>query len=246
MYNNLYLRYISSKTSIKEWQIEHCIQLLDDGATVPFISRYRKEATGNLDEVQISEIKFYYLKFSELDKRKEAVIKSITDQAKLTPELEKSIKECVEIQDLEDIYLPYKPKRRTKASIAKENGLEPLAQKMLSLQVDNLDSLARGYINDKVKTIDDVLQGARDIIAENIAERQEIRSELRGYFVRNAMIQSKVMKGKDEEGEKFVNYYDFSENLSRIPAHRLLAMLRGLDEGILTVKLNVDSVIPKK
>lgn len=232
--------------SVKEWQIEHCLQLLDEGATVPFISRYRKEATGNLDEVQVAEVKHYYLAFTELDKRKESVLKTISEQEKLTPELEKRIMESVEIQDVEDLYLPYKPKRRTKASIAKERGLEPLALRMMSLNVDDINSFARDFVKGEINTIDEALQGARDIIAENLSERQEIRSELRNYYVKSARIQSKMVKGKDEEGEKFSNYYDFSEEISRIPAHRILAMLRGLDEGLLSVKLTIEESIPEK
>src|SRR5574344_536281 len=246
MSNKLYIRYISGKMSVKEWQIEHCLQLLDEGATVPFISRYRKEATGNLDEVQVAEVKHYYLAFTELDKRKESVLKTISEQEKLTPELEKRIMESVEIQDVEDLYLPYKPKRRTKASIAKERGLEPLALRMMSLNVDDINSFARDFVKGEINTIDEALQGARDIIAENLSERQEIRSELRNYYVKSARIQSKMVKGKDEEGEKFSNYYDFSEEISRIPAHRILAMLRGLDEGLLSVKLTIEASIPEK
>ena len=246
MSNKLYIRYISGKMSVKEWQIEHCLQLLDEGATVPFISRYRKEATGNLDEVQVAEVKHYYLAFTELDKRKESVLKTISEQEKLTPELEKRIMESVEIQDVEDLYLPYKPKRRTKASIAKERGLEPLALRMMSLNVDDINSFARDFVKGEINTIDEALQGARDIIAENLSERQEIRSELRNYYVKSARIQSKMVKGKDEEGEKFSNYYDFSEEISRIPAHRILAMLRGLDEGLLSVKLTIEESIPEK
>ncbi len=232
--------------SVKEWQIEHCLQLFEEGATVPFISRYRKEVTGNLDEVQVAEVKHYFSVFAELDKRKESVLKTISEQEKLTPELENKISKCVEIQDLEDLYLPFKPKRRTRAAIAKERGLEPLAQRMMTLNVDNLDLFARAFVKDDVKSTEEALQGARDIIAENLSERQEIRSELRSYYVKSARIQSKIVKGKEEEGEKFSNYYDFSEDLSRIPAHRMLAMLRGLDEGILSVKLNIEESIPEK
>lgn len=246
MANKLYIRYISGKMSVKEWQVEHCMQLIEEGATVPFISRYRKEATGNLDEVQVAEIKHYFIGFKDIDKRKEAVLKSIDEQEKLTPELKKRITDCVEMQDVEDLYLPYKPKRRTRAAVAREKGLEPLAQKMMSLNVDNLNSFAYNFVKGEIKNIDEAFQGARDIIAENLSERPEIRSELRSYYVKSAKIQSKIVKGKDEEGEKFSNYYDFSEDLSRIPAHRILAMLRGLEEGVLNVKLNIEEEIPEK
>lgn len=246
MINKLYIKYISDKLAVNDWQIEHCIELLQEGATVPFISRYRKERTGQLDEVQVAETKHWYLKFVELDKRKEAVVKSITDQEKLTTELEKAIKHCVEIQDLEDIYLPYKPKRRTKASIAKEKGLEPLARKMMTFAVENFDKLIQSFLNKEVPDKEAALQGARDIIAEAISERTEIRQELRTFYGKNGKIQSKVAKGKDEEGEKYENYFDFHEDVSRIPAHRLLAILRGVEEGILQVKLDVDDVVAGK
>lgn len=246
MINKLYIKYISDKLAVKDWQVEHCVELLQEGATVPFISRYRKERTGQLDEVQVAEIRYWYLKFVELDKRKEAVLKSITDQEKLTPELEKSIKHCVEMQDLEDIYLPYKPKRRTKASIAKEKGLEPLASKMMTFAIENFDKFIQSFITKEVPDKDAALQGARDIIAEAISEKPEIRQELRNFYGRNGKIQSKVAKGKDEEGEKYENYFDFHEDISRIPSHRLLAILRGVEEGVLQVKLDVDDEIAGK
>ena len=242
-----YIKYISGLLSVNDWQVEHCIELLAEGATVPFISRYRKERTGQLDEVQVAEIRHWYLKFEELDKRKEAVLKSIKEQDKLTPELEKEISACVQIQHLEDIYLPYRPKRRTRASMAKEKGLEPLAQAMLSFKVDNFEKYAASFIDgDSLPDMESVLQGARDIIAENISERADIRQELRSFYLKSAKVCSKVAKGKDEEGEKYGNYFNFSEEISRMPAHRLLAILRGEQEGILQVKLEADSGISKK
>ena len=242
-----YIKYISGLLSVNDWQVEHCIELLAEGATVPFISRYRKERTGQLDEVQVAEIRHWYLKFEELDKRKEAVLKSIKEQDKLTPELEKEISACVQIQHLEDIYLPYRPKRRTRASMAKEKGLEPLAQAMLSFKVDNFEKYAASFIDgDSLPDMESVLQGARDIIAENISERADIRQELRSFYLKSAKVCSKVAKGKDEEGEKYGNYFNFSEEISRMPAHRLLAILRGEQEGILQVKLEADAGISKK
>lgn len=242
-----YIKYISGLLSVNDWQVEHCIELLAEGATVPFISRYRKERTGQLDEVQVAEIRHWYLKFEELDKRKEAVLKCIKEQEKLTPELEKEISACVQMQHLEDIYLPYRPKRRTRASMAKEKGLEPLAQAMLTFKVDNFEKYAASFIDgDSLPDMESVLQGARDIIAENIAERAEIRQELRSYYLKSAKVCSKVAKGKDEEGEKYGNYFNFSEDISRMPAHRLLAILRGGQEGVLQVKLEADSEISKK
>lgn len=242
-----YIKYISGLLSVNDWQVEHCIELLAEGATVPFISRYRKERTGQLDEVQVAEIRHWYLKFEELDKRKEAVLKSIKEQDKLTPELEKEISACVQMQHLEDIYLPYRPKRRTRASMAKEKGLEPLAQAMLSFKVDNFEKYAASFIDgDSLPDMESVLQGARDIIAENISERADIRQELRSFYLKSAKVCSKVAKGKDEEGEKYGNYFNFSEEISRMPAHRLLAILRGEQEGILQVKLEADAGISKK
>ena len=242
--NKKYIAYLSSKMQLKNWQVEHCVQLLEEGSTVPFISRYRKEATGNLNEVEIAEIKHFQLLFEELEKRKAAVLKSIKEQQKLTPELEKEIEECVQMQQLEDIYLPYRPKRKTRASIAKERGFEPLAERMLSLELPNLMEYAATF----GAPVQEAIAGAKDIIAENIAERREIREELRGYYLRNAVVVSRKAKGAEEENEdeKYANYYSFSEKIAKIPAHRLLAVLRGQDEGALSVKLEVDEEIVHK
>ena len=242
--NKKYIAYLSSKMQLKNWQVEHCVQLLEEGSTVPFISRYRKEATGNLNEVEIAEIKHFQLLFEELEKRKAAVLKSIKEQQKLTPELEKEIEECVQLQQLEDIYLPYRPKRKTRASIAKERGFEPLAERMLSLELSNLMEYAATF----GAPAQEAIAGAKDIIAENIAERREIREELRGYYLRNAVVVSRKAKGAEEENEdeKYANYYSFSEKIAKIPAHRLLAVLRGQDEGALSVKLEVDEEIVHK
>ena len=242
--NKKYIAYLSSKMQLKNWQVEHCVQLLEEGSTVPFISRYRKEATGNLNEVEIAEIKHFQLLFEELEKRKAAVLKSIKEQQKLTPELEKEIEECVQMQQLEDIYLPYRPKRKTRASIAKERGCEPLAERMLSLELPNLMEYAATF----GAPAQEAIAGAKDIIAENIAERREIREELRGYYLRNAVVVSRKAKGAEEENEdeKYANYYTFSEKIAKIPAHRLLAVLRGQDEGALSVKLEADEEIVHK
>ena len=242
--NKKYIAYLSSKMQLKNWQVEHCVQLLEEGSTVPFISRYRKEATGNLNEVEIAEIKHFQLLFEELEKRKAAVLKSIKEQQKLTPELEKEIEECVQMQQLEDIYLPYRPKRKTRASIAKERGFEPLAERMLSLELPNLMEYAATF----GAPAQEAIAGAKDIIAENIAERREIREELRGFYLRNALVISRKAKGAEEENEdeKYANYYTFSEKIAKIPAHRLLAVLRGQDEGALSVKLEADEEIVHK
>ena len=245
--NKLYIKFISETMSLKEWQVEHCIELLAEGATVPFISRYRKERTGQLDEVQVTEIKHWFIKFGELDKRKEAVLKSVGEQGKLTSELEHQIGTCIHMQALEDIYLPFKPKRRTRAAIAREKGLDPLANAMLTFNVPDFEKTVRSFADgDALPDSESVLQGARDIIAETISERADIRQELRSYYAKSAKICSKVAKGKDEEGEKFENYFNFSEDLLRIPAHRLLAILRGEQEGYLQVKLDADATISKK
>ena len=238
--NKKYIAYLSSKMQLKNWQVEHCVQLLEEGSTVPFISRYRKEATGNLNEVEIAEIKHFQLLFEELEKRKAAVLKSIKEQQKLTPELEKEIEECVQMQQLEDIYLPYRPKRKTRASIAKERGFEPLAERMLSLELPNLMEYAATF----GAPAQEAIAGAKDIIAE----RREIREELRGYYLRNAVVVSRKAKGAEEENEdeKYANYYTFSEKIAKIPAHRLLAVLRGQDEGALSVKLEADEEIVHK
>ena len=242
--NKKYIAYLSSKMQLKNWQVEHCVQLLEEGSTVPFISRYRKEATGNLNEVEIAEIKHFQLLFEELEKRKAAVLKSIKEQQKLTPELEKEIEECVQMQQLEDIYLPYRPKRKTRASIAKERGFEPLAERMLSLELPNLMEYAATF----GAPAQEAIAGAKDIIAENIAERREIREELRGFYLRNAVVVSRKAKGAEEENEdeKYANYYSFSEKIAKIPAHRLLAVLRGQDEGALSVKSEADEEIVHK
>lgn len=242
-----YIKYISELMSLKEWQVEHCVELLADGATVPFISRYRKERTGQLDEVQVTEIKHWFIKFAELDKRKEAVLKSIGEQGKLTPQLEKQIVSCIQMQEVEDIYLPFKPKRRTRASIAREKGLEPLAMAMLTFNVPNFEKYVHSFVDGNLlPDTDAVLQGARDIVAEVISERADIRQELRKFYAKSARVVSRVSKGKDEEGEKYENYFNFSEDLWRIPAHRLLAILRGEQEGCLLVKLEADATIAKK
>lgn len=244
--NSLYVNYIANLISCKDWQVENCLQLLQDGATVPFISRYRKEVTGALDEVQVAQVKYCLVKFEELDKRKETVIASISDQGKLTQQLKEQIENCIQMQELEDLYLPYRPKRRTRASIAKERGLEPLATKMMSFNLPNFDNYVFSFINETLPDKEKVLSGARDIIAENLSERIEIRQELRNFYSRSSKLVSKLSKGKEEEGEKFENYFDFSEDLHRMPAHRLLAVLRGVSEGVLQVKLDADAAISKK
>ncbi len=244
--NALYVNFIAEKLGVKPWRVENCIQLLEEGATVPFISRYRKEATGTMTDVEVAETNFHYQRFLELDKRKEAVIKSIDEQQKLTPELQIMIEDCVESQRLEDIYLPFRPKRRTRASVAKEKGLEPLAVKMLSLNVDNIFKEAEKFVKEGVPTAEDALSGARDIIAEQISENIEIREELRSYYGRSGFLKTKVAKGKEEEGEKYADYFSYSAPLSKMPSHRVLAILRAVNEKILSVKVETDFQVSLK
>lgn len=241
-----YIKSIADKLSIKEWQVEHTIELLEEGATVPFISRYRKERTGRLDEVQVIEIKYEWKRFTELDKRKEYVLKSILEQERLTKELEEKINDCLYIYTLEDIYLPFKPKRRTKAAIAKEKGLEPLADLMLTLNIPNFKQRVESFVSNDVPTTEDVLSGAKDIIAEKISENMDIRKELRDFYNKKAILNSKLIKGKEEEGEKYQNYFSYSGDIAKMPSYRLLAILRGAEEGFLKISLTCDSDICKK
>lgn len=237
----LYIDFISTKLSVMTWQVENCVELIEEGATVPFISRYRKERTGTLDEVQVAEIKHYVSKFDELEKRKEAVLKSIEEQGKLNDSLRKEIVECVDSQRLEDLYLPYRPKRRTKATIAKEKGLEPLADTLMTFKAENVKSIAKRFLGKDVKTEEDALSGARDIIAERISEKIEVREDLRTQYIKFGKIVSKAQKGiEDVESSKFKNYFDYTGSIYNIPAHRLLAILRGVNDGELQVKVSVE------
>ena len=218
-------------------QVEKTVELLLSGATVPFIARYRKEATGNLNEVQITAVRNLLLKLQELDKRREAILQSIAEQGKLTPELEKQLLAADNLTDLEDLYLPYRPKRRTRASAAIERGLEPLANELQKQYSCNLEQLAQGYVSEEkgVATIDDALAGARDIIAERVAENIQARNRVRALFRKSALLTSKVVKAKEEEAGKFQSWFDWSEPAMKAPSHRVLAMFRGMDEGVLRV-----------
>lgn len=227
------IRLIAQKLQLHDWQVENTIRLLDDGATIPFISRYRKEVTGSLNEVQLLEIRDEYERLRELDKRREAIIRSVTEQEKMTPELLDKLNRALTLSELEDLYLPYRPKRRTRATIAREKGLEPLALWLLEQRQGSPEDEAEKYLSDDVGTTDDALAGARDIIAEIVSESEQVRSSLRRVYERDAVITSRVIKGKEEEGVKFSDYYDWSEPLRRCPSHRLLAMRRGEEEGFL-------------
>lgn len=230
-----HISLIAKKLQLNDWQVENTVRLLDDGATIPFISRYRKEVTGSLNEVQISEIRDEYERLKDLDKRREAIIKSIEEQEKMTPELLDKISRALTMTELEDLYLPYKPKRRTRATIAKEKGLEPLALWILKQIPGSPEDEAEKYISDNVNDTDEALAGARDIIAETVSESEPVRSGLRKVFEREAVVTSKLVKGKETEGAKYSDYFDWSEPLRKCPSHRLLAMRRGEDEGFLKV-----------
>lgn len=239
---NLFAKRISDLLNINIKYVNNTLELLDSGCTIPFISRYRKERTGGLDEVQITQICELNERMKETAKRKETIIKTISEQGKLTPEQEKRINECWEPEVLEDIYMPYKPKRRTRAQVARENGLEPLAT-IIMLQRDNApETTARRFINENVKSEEDAIKGALDIIAENVSEDERSRSQLRNAFRRGAIITSKVIKSKadTDEAAKYSDYFDFSEPLKRCSSHRLLAMRRGEKDGILRVSISAD------
>ncbi|NOQ23725.1 MAG: S1 RNA-binding domain-containing protein [Bacteroidales bacterium] len=238
--NENYILKISTNLSIKDWQVKNTIQLFDEGATMPFISRYRKEATGSLDEVQISAIKDQLTKLLEIDSRRETILKAIDEQGKLTEELKKRIQDAQTLTELEDIYLPYKQKKKTRAVKAREKGLEPLAKILMKQQELNIIGKAETFINDDVPTADDALQGARDIIAEWINENERARNSIRNLFRHEAIIQSKAIKGKELEGIKFKDYFEWEEPLKRCPSHRLLAMRRGENEGYLKVIISPD------
>lgn len=238
---NVFHTLIARFLQIPEGQVERTIGLLNEGATIPFISRYRKEVTGGLDEVQIGAIKDQLDKLTELSKRKETILATIEEQGKLTPELRKRIEESWDSTEIEDLYLPYKPKRVTKAEIARRKGLEPLAKIVMMQNENNLSARIKSFIKGEVKNAEEALQGARDIIAEWINENESARNTVRNSFAHTAMITSKVIKGKEEEGAKYRDYFDFSEPLNRASSHRLLALQRGEAEGILRVSISPDA-----
>lgn len=234
---------IAQNLQLKPHRVESCIALIEEGATIPFISRYRKEATGSMNEVEVAAVAEQYQKYKELEKRKESILSTIEEQGKLSDALRQRIEECWEANLLEDIYLPYKPKRRTRAQIAREQGLEPLAQlieKEYFSDEAGLRQRAKSFCKDKLESIEEVLQGARDIVAENINENETCRAAVRREFQYTATIVSKVVKGKAEEADKYRDYFDFSESLKHCSSHRLLAMRRGEKEGFLRVSIQAD------
>jgi len=236
------IQFIQQNISIQEKQINAVLQLLSEDCTIPFIARYRKDKTGNLGEVEIEQIQKLSKNFDEIQKRKESVLKSIEEQEKLTPELRAKIEQSFDLQEIEDLYLPFKKRRKTKADAAKEKGLEPLAKIIMAQKNGDIEQAAQNYLNKEVSSVEEALQGARDIIAEWINENIFIRKNLRRVFQRKAVISSKVVKTQkeEEEAQKYAQYFDWSEPLNKIPSHRLLAMLRAEKEGFIKVSIDID------
>lgn len=240
--NQIYIDFISKRIGVKPWQVENCAELFSEGNTIPFVSRYRKERTGGLDDVAVAEIKHWTETFEDMEKRKASILATIESQGKLTDELRKAISESVSSTEIEDLYLPFRPRRRTRATIAKENGLEPLAEKLIGEKVADPLRAAAAFVGEKVPSAEDALAGARDIIAERLSETASVRETLRQIF-RTRRLVSKATKSAlaSPEARKYQSYFDYSEPLSRMASHRLLAVLRGRDEGHLTVKIDADA-----
>ena len=237
---SIYIKYIALRLEVREWQVENCAGLFEEGATIPFISRYRKERTGGLDEVAIAEVRHWSDVFAEMDKRKVTVLETIEQAGALTDDLRRRIENCVESRELEDIYLPFKPKRRTRATAAKEAGLEPLADKMYNVALVDPAQEARKYVGDKVASVEDALAGARDIIAERLSETASVRETLRQIFRTRRITTKATKKASGQEAMKYRTYFDYSESLERIAPHRLLAILRAEEEGFISVKIDVE------
>ncbi|MGN0201982.1 MAG: Tex family protein [Candidatus Cryptobacteroides sp.] len=237
----IYIRSIAGKVGVKDWQVENCIHLFEEGNTIPFISRYRKEKTGGLDDAQVAEIQHWSQVFAEMEKRKEGILSTIESQGALTPELKRRIEDCVVAGELEDLYLPFRPKRRTRATVAKENGLEPLADRMWNVALNDPQAEAAAFVKGNVKSVDEALAGARDIIAERLSESASVRNTLRQIF-RTRRIEAKATKAASSSAEasKYRAYFNFSMPLQRIPSHNLLAILRARNEGFLSVGLDAD------
>jgi len=236
----IYIKAIAERLQIREWQVENCVGLFEDGATIPFISRYRKERTGGLDDVAVAEVRHWADVFVEMEKRKETVLETIGQAGALTDELRSRIENCVESRELEDIYLPYKPKRRTRATVAKEAGLEPLADKMYNVALTDPVVEAQKYVGEKVASVDEALAGARDIIAERLSETASVRETLRRIFRTRRLVTKATKKAAGPEAMKYRAYFDCSESLERIAPHRLLAILRAEEEGFISVRIDVD------
>ena len=239
---DIYIRHIASQLGLKPWQVENCVQMFEDGDTIPFISRYRKERTGGMDDMEVASVRHWADVFTEMEKRKGTILETIDGLGKLTPELRARIEGCIDASELEDLYLPYRPKRRTRATVAREAGLEPLADRMYAVRgLADPAAEARKYLNDKVATVEDALAGARDIIAERLSETASVRETLRGIY-RTGRVCSKATKAaKDNpDAAKYRSYFNFSMPVSRIPSHNLLAMLRAENEGFLSVSIDAD------
>lgn len=237
---DIYVKAIAEKVGVRDWQVENCAKLFEEGATIPFISRYRKERTGGLDEVAVAEIRHWTDLYAEMEKRKATILDTIEQAGCLTADLRSKIGNCVESRELEDIYLPFKPKRRTRATIAKEAGLEPLADKMYNVALNDPVAEARKYVGDKVASVDDALAGARDIIAERLSETASVRETLRQIFKTRRIVTKATKKAVGAEAMKYRSYFDYSESLERIAPHRLLAILRAEDEGFINVRIDAD------
>ena len=242
---NIYAKMIGKALGLSERSVSNTLQLIDEGCTIPFISRYRKERTGNLDEVQITAISDAYDKLKEISKRKDTVVKTITEQGKMTDDLQRRIDACWDANELEDIYMPFKPKRRTKAQVAREQGLEPLSLILMMQRERNIEAAAQRFVKEGVKDVAAAIKGAQDIVAEMVSEDERSRQQVRSSFRREAIITSKVVKAKadSEEAAKYSDYFDFSEPLRRCSSHRLLAMRRGENEGILRISISADDEV---
>ena len=236
----IYIDSIAERLQVKDWQVENCVKLFEEGATIPFISRYRKERTGGLDEVAVAEVRHWHDVFSEMEKRKATILETISEAGALTPELRVQIENSVESRELEDLYLPFRPKRRTRATAAKEAGLEPLADKMYNVSVADPVREAKAFINDKVKTVEEALAGARDIIAERLSETASVRETLRQIFKTRRIMTKATKKATGPDAQKYKIYFDYSESLDRIAPHRLLAILRAEEEGYINVRIDAD------
>lgn len=236
------IQFIKAQVNTAPKNIEATLKLLSEDCTIPFISRYRKDQTGNLDEVVIEQIAKLSKQYDEIVKRKESILKTIEEQGQLSSELKSKIEKSFDLQELEDLYLPYKKKKKTRADVARENGLEPLAKIIIAQKNDDVDFLSTQYINKNIKNEEEALQGARDIVAEWINENIAVRQSLRRMYTRKASIESKVIKKKSEEeaAQKFSQYFDWSEPLTKAPSHRLLAMLRAENEGFVKIKIETD------
>ena len=237
----IYIRYIAGRLQLKDWQVENCAELFAEGCTIPFISRYRKEKTGGMDDASVAEVRHWVDVFDEMEKRKSTILSTIDAAGALSPELRARIEKCVDSTELEDLYLPWKPKRRTRATAARELGLEPLADLMWNVRTRNPEASAEAFVKDKVESVEAALSGARDIVAERLSETALIRENLRAIFRARRIVAKVTKTGRESaEASKYRSYFDFCHPLSRIPSHNLLAILRAESEGFLSVSIDAD------